>query len=100
MNCAFCGKELTGSIDTFGAIGQEVCQSCWLEHGNAEVDMPDVWYGLAPHVHQYDANGNIIIGGTKILYEGKEPIEVDGATFCPDPESPGCGVWTTQGRKK
>ena len=31
MECKLCHIELTGSLDTFGDIGEEMCQDCWLE---------------------------------------------------------------------
>jgi hypothetical protein len=86
MNCICCGVELTGGIDTFGDVNLEMCRSCWFEtQTNVET-----WYGLAPHKHTYDEQGNIIIGGT--VFTG-EPIP-EGCTFTPDPDAPGCGIWT------
>lgn len=29
MNCTFCGQALTGKLDTFGDVGEEMCRSCW-----------------------------------------------------------------------
>lgn len=93
MNCVVCDKPLTGGLDTFGPQGQEVCQEHWLEKGD-DPDMPDTWYGLAPHEHTYDKDGKIIIGATKFTGDPTQPIEIDGYTFYPDPEAPGCGVWS------
>jgi len=28
MKCTICEKPLTGGLDTFGAVGEEVCESC------------------------------------------------------------------------
>lgn len=28
MQCTFCGKPLSGGLDTFGEVGQEVCGDC------------------------------------------------------------------------
>lgn len=31
MNCIRCKNPLAGGIDTYGEVGEEMCQSCWLE---------------------------------------------------------------------
>lgn len=31
MNCSFCEKELTGSIDTYGPFHYPLCVDCWLD---------------------------------------------------------------------
>lgn len=30
LECFFCHKPLTNGLDTFGPVGEEVCQSCYL----------------------------------------------------------------------
>jgi hypothetical protein len=30
LTCTICGKELSGGLDTFGDIGEELCQDCWI----------------------------------------------------------------------
>jgi hypothetical protein len=97
MNCVVCSKPLTGNIDTFGPIGVEMCQSCYLNVGD-EPDNIESWYGLGPHRHTYDENGRIVFGSTEFL-PLPEPDEngdyVFGSMiFTPDPEAPGCGVWS------
>lgn len=31
MNCICCNQPLTGNLDTFGYVGEEMCQACWLD---------------------------------------------------------------------
>jgi hypothetical protein len=31
MNCARCGQPLAGGLDTYGDVGDEVCQACWIK---------------------------------------------------------------------
>ena len=98
MNCIVCETQLSGSLDTFGPVGQEMCWDCWKLAGDEpEWAMVDAVYGLGPHVHTFDADGNIIIGGTVFL-DTPEPgpdglIQFDGGYFMPDAEAPGLGVW-------
>lgn len=96
MQCIICETELTGGLDTYGDRGQEVCQRCWFEHG-FDIDEPESWYGLAPHKHAFDKDGNIIIGGTTFEPlpepDANGDIVIDGYVFTPDHEAPGCGVW-------
>lgn len=95
MKCFACAKSLTGGLDTYGDVGEELCWDCYAAR-NAEANT-DFWYGLGPHKHAYDEKGNIIIGGT--TFEEITVPFVDGAydfgdrTFTPDPEAGGCGVW-------
>lgn len=99
-NCMVCGKELLTSLDEYGDVNQEVCQSCWLERGDVDPDMPESWYGLGPHKHAFDTNGNIIIGGTTFEPLSEYPKTDSGEyiignlLFMPDSEEPGCGIWS------
>lgn len=97
MECVVCNKPLNGNLDTFGERGLEMCWEHWSIAGDEpELAMTDSFYGLGPHEHSYDENGQIIIGGTKFLPLG--PSEdglhrVNGMWFLPDPESDGCGTY-------
>lgn len=31
MNCESCEKPLTGGVDTFGGVGQNLCMGCWVD---------------------------------------------------------------------
>ena len=98
MKCTVCERQLSGKLDTFGPLGVEMCWDCWKVAGDEpEWVMTDAVYGLGPHVHSYDADGNIIIGGTKFLpvgdTDGQGLVTVDGLYFKPDPEAPGLGTW-------
>lgn len=97
MNCIVCGKKLSDGVDTFGPVNQEMCWECWSSLGD-DSDMPDSWYGLAPHDHAYDANGQIIIGGTTFKSLPKPDQNGDyiigNLIFTPDPDAPGCGIWS------
>lgn len=94
MTCFFCDKPLTGGIDTYGDVGEEVCWDCYAEM-NAKANT-ESWYGLGPHKHAYDEKGNIIIGGT--TFEPITALLVDGAydfgdrTFTPT-DGPNHGIW-------
>ncbi len=97
--CIVCEKELFGNLDTFGPIDLEMCWDCWKQAGDEpEWAGADAIYGLGPHIHTFDENGNIAIGGTKFL-PMPEPdaetglINIEGRYFKPDPEAPGCGTW-------
>lgn len=57
MNCHMCGCELAGDLDTFGEIGEEVCQACWGELIEATASTGEQWYGMAPHDHVQDEYG-------------------------------------------
>lgn len=39
MNCACCGKALSGGLDTFGDAGAEVCHGCWCAAEPEGVDL-------------------------------------------------------------
>jgi len=98
-HCKMCNDPLPRPIDEYGAIGQEVCQVCWLKCGS-DGGMPESWYGLGPHEHSYTEDGQIIIGGTKML-PLPEPNQdgeyiVNGLVFTPDPMAPGLGIWSAK----
>ena len=98
MNCTVCDKALSGRLDTFGPVGCEMCWDCWKIAGDEpEWAMVDAVYGLGPHVHSYDSDGNLIIGGTTFLElperDAQGLILVNGQYFKPDPEAPGLGTW-------
>lgn len=46
MNCTSCDKALTGGLDTYGEVGTEFCQECYLSlmEGTPEphVDLRDI----------------------------------------------------------
>ena len=46
LKCVACGGHLTGGLDTFGEVGQEVCQSCfwvfWQDYGVADEEVDTV----------------------------------------------------------
>ncbi len=44
MRCTICNKPLTGKLDTYGDVGQEVCWTCWCENQTEGFS----WYGLFP----------------------------------------------------
>lgn len=60
------------------------CQSC--TDSNGVVLVP--YYGLAPHNHKFDANGNIIIGSTEFYQPTNYP-----KNFKPSDENPEHGIW-------
>ena len=72
-----------------------MCWECYAEGNNHEGESH---YGLGPHEHSYDKDGNILIGGTRFLplpERGENDIYDLGDTwFWPDPEAPGCGIIT------
>lgn len=98
LNCVLCGIELTGEIDTFGLIGQEMCWDCW----SSEQDYDDSYYGMAPHHHDLSITGSYI--GSTILdplpernENGAYWIESAQMWFRPDLEVDGAmGVWSKQ----
>lgn len=75
MNCIKCDHELTNGVDTYGDIGAEMCWDCWSESGDDPNGDMGYIYGLGPHLHAFDADGNIIIGGTTFLDPAGEPDE-------------------------
>jgi len=96
--CAFagCGKPLTGGIDTFGDVGENLCWDCYAQR-NAE--WYDTVYGLGPHHHDLSKTGSFI--GSTVMEPLPEPDEdgrhifPDGREFIPDPDAPGLGTWIT-----
>lgn len=40
LTCTHCGKELYNGLDTFGDIGDEMCQDCWIH-------LPEIVDGFA-----------------------------------------------------
>ena len=80
--CSLCGKRIEG-IEIYGDVAQPMCWDCY---AMVNSQWSDLYYGLGPHEHQYDEEGNIIIGATKFLDEQPE-------NFTPDPDAPRLGVW-------
>lgn len=104
MNCTHCGKELTNGLDTFGDVGNEICQECWIHL--PETYPTHDWYGLAPHIHDLDITGSVIGSTVFVEYRDKPRDETGhyeispGLWFWPDPETGGAmGVWTQEGVK-
>jgi len=93
-----CGDRIDKLFQQYGDIGNEVCIICWLKFGGDSDAIPESWYGLAPHKHAYDENGNVVIGGTEMLPlpERNEYGEyiIDGLIFTPDDSTPGMGYWS------
>lgn len=101
MQCHMCGIELKLLNDAYGDVGEELCQSCFLELAECEAGSQS-WYGMAPHEHIPLVNqagekcGHI----TRLLdytdmpqQDGWYEIE-PGLWFSPDPEvDGGMGVW-------
>jgi hypothetical protein len=79
--CMMCGKYLIG-IHAYGTTHNPLCWHCYSKVNGQDQS----WYGLAPHEHSYDENGEIIIGGTRFVDEVAEE-------FTPDPDAPNCGIW-------
>ena len=99
--CKCCNCELSGGLDTYGDVGDELCQPCWLglcyeaEHYTNSLD----WYGLAPHHHDLSKTGSMI-GSTVFdpLPDEKDGegwyIIKPGLFFLPDDETGGgMGLW-------
>jgi hypothetical protein len=82
MNCYNCDKPLTGGLDTFGLVNEELCWDCYATR-NAEAGEPV--YGLGPHVHDLDPETGAMT--TTFL---DQSLTDD---FMPDPDAPGLGVW-------
>ncbi len=90
--CSGCGKPLTGGIDTFGDPNDELCWDCYAE---CKAGPREPYYGVAPHHHDLSITGTFI--GSTVL-DGLPPADnghydLGYATFTPDPEAPGCGVY-------
>lgn len=60
MNCIFCGRSLTGGIDTFGPIGMEFCGSAEC-HAKAVKD--EQLMAASPTAYDM-THANIILGYT------------------------------------
>lgn len=96
LTCTRCGVELRNELDTFGDVGDELCEDCWYEYYD-EVD--GSYYGLAPHHHDLSITGSFI--GSTIFDPLPEPapdgrywIADRGMWFRPDDEVGGsAGVW-------
>lgn len=99
MNCSLCNKPLSGGMDTFGEVGQEMCWDCYssllIEGEEEEITE---WYGMAPHHHDFAVTGTYI--GSTVLDPLPEPnangeYEIEpGLFFRPDPEVDGAmGTW-------
>lgn len=103
LSCFVCDAPLAGGLDTYGPPGLELCWACWSICGDepewlsALREFDGAHYGLGPHVHTYDADGNLVMGATKFVplpepdHDGL--IEIDGQVFKPDPMVPGLGLW-------
>jgi len=103
LQCLVCGESLVGGLDTYGPVGLELCWACWSLCGDepewlvAMRYFEGAHYGLAPHIHHYDDQGNLILGATEFLPlpapDEDGLIVLDGHCFKPDPEAPGLGIW-------
>lgn len=93
MNCTICGTELKNGLDTFGDVGSEVCQQCWIHP--PDEGKRDTWYGLAPHTYFIDAEGRFTEVLLDVMPDGSGYIEIEpGLIFIPDVEVNGAmGVW-------
>lgn len=102
MNCISCGKQLSNGLDTYGAVGQELCWRCYSEHLEEGLNAPTVdYYGLAPHRHDLTITGSYVnstVFEPLTQYEKKDSrywIPERGLWFWPDPEMKGeMGIWT------
>lgn len=94
LNCSICGIALHNALDTYGDVGSELCETCWYDMLDVELDC---WYGVASHVHDLSKTGSFI--GSTVLTPLPAPDEhgvyaVDGLYFVPDAETEGgCGMW-------
>ena len=95
MKC-MCGKELRGELDTFGPVEMPLCWECFLsKRWQYGPGIGESWYGLAPHHHRPGP----VIGSTvfdPVEYDADGLYREDGLTFMPDPDAPGCGIWTRE----
>ena len=99
LTCMICGCPLSGGLDTYGAVGQELCFADWLALAYEDEQVEQTWYGLAPHHHDLTITGSVI-GSTVFdaLPEEKnergEYIIQPGLFFLPDDETGGyLGLW-------
>lgn len=74
ITCIRCGKALTGELDTFGDIDNELCEDCWYEF-QEETEGFSI-YGLAPHKHDMTITGGYI-GSTVFDENYKENAKRD-----------------------
>lgn len=93
LHCIACGAPLTGGVDTYGPIDAETCWACYAELAGE----PEMWYGLAPHVH--DSSQGIGVPGVSTQFlpltpdeEGRYVLD-DGTQFIPDADTPGLGFY-------
>lgn len=93
---------MSNGLDTYGAVGQEMCWDCYSAHLEEGLKAPVVnYYGLAPHKHDLALTGSYI-GST--VFEALDQYEKrDGRYwiperemwFWPDSETDGqMGIWT------
>lgn len=91
--CISCGATLKGGLDTYGDVGEEFCESCWLAMEEAAEKYSECWYGMAPHHHDMTITGTFI--NSTVLHELPPPNEhgeielADGLIFVPDKEVDG-----------
>lgn len=105
LNCIICGVKLKGNLDTWGYVGEEMCQSCsdMLAQEMEQVGDFEQWYGMAPHEHVplVNAAGNKVGHITRLIDFSDRPqdghgwYEIEaGLWFRPDAETDGSsGVW-------
>jgi len=92
--CTLCDVPLRNATDTFGEWNYPMCWDCY---AGLVGENEETWYGLAPHHHDLTITGSVI-GST--VFDPLPERGVNGEydlgdrTFMPDPEAPGCGVWT------
>ena len=100
MTCTCCGVALRGELDTFGDIGNELCEGCWYKLYDETNGVQ--YYGLAPHHHDLSITGSFI--GSTIFDDykatskqddtGRYWIEDRKMWFRPDEEVGGdSGMW-------
>ena len=87
LMCTVCEKPLTGGLDTYGAHNEPMCWDCYAELSS---EAGETYYGLAPHVHHVDEQGRMTTEFLPLTDKDKE-------RFMPDPDAPGCGVWSMPG---
>lgn len=99
IQCYRCQIELNNDLDTYGDVGQEMCEDCWYEW--YEEQNGHEYYGMAPHYHDLSLTGSFI-GSTRFLdysdskrdEQGRYWIENMQMWFTPDDEVDGAqGMW-------
>lgn len=100
MQCHMCSIELRTSLDVYGDVGEELCQSCFLKLAEAGQKRRDTWYGLSPHRHVLFDDGRIKGHFTEMIDYSNRPqqdgwYEIEpGLWFWPDAEADGGqGIW-------